>query len=78
MLTIPSFFQENILSKSRTLTVENKFSVPVVVHSLDLPEQARQVFQLGKFKAKVSIANYLYFFYNCFGVFAMNRIRIFL
>ena len=62
LLTIPSFFQENILSKSRTLTVENKFSVPVVVHSLDLPEQARQVFQLGKFKAKVSIANYLFIF----------------
>lgn len=34
--------------------VENTFSVPVVVHSLELPADAHQVFQLGKFKAKVS------------------------
>lgn len=45
-----------VILASRNITITNKFKVPVVVHSVELAEEAKAFFDMGPFKPKVILA----------------------
>jgi hypothetical protein len=52
-LIIKAVVQAALTARVRTVTVTNKFAVPVVVHSVQLPPQAAKFFTTAKFEPRV-------------------------
>jgi len=44
---------QHVISRSRPLKITNQFAVPVVIHSVSMPEAAHNFFELGPFRATV-------------------------
>jgi hypothetical protein len=54
-LIIKPVVQAALTARVRTVTVTNKFAVPVVVHSVQIPPHAAKFFTTAKFEPRVGV-----------------------